>query len=641
MNLDEMKNLPQIIRARAQETPNRVSERHKRFGIWHEFSWREVHEHVRDFALGLHDLGLQRGGVVLVIGENEPEHFWAEYAAQSLGAAVVSVFPDQTAAEIAYLLEDSGARIIVAQDQEQVDKALEISRGSSQVVAIIYWDDAGLWSYHDPLLHSYEEIERRGRAVHAQNPGLYDQELDRTTITDVAVLSYTSGTTGKPKGVIITHRYLFDNAMRVLSAFDIPSECEYLTYIAPAWITEQIFGLTLGLIVPMVINFPESPEEVLSNLRELAVEAVVFSPRQWESLASSVQARMLDAGPIRRAIYRWGLEIGRRVNLSRLEGGAKASWMDRLLYPAAELLVLKPIRDKLGLVRTKIAVCGGSSMAPEVYKFFHAIGVPLRNAYGATETGLLTAHQGERFNLETMGQWLRTDPRYGDPLEWKVTEKGELLVRGGSGFLGYHGDPEKSAAYMLNGWCYIGDAVSLTDEGELVFLDRVKDLRRLSNGHVFPPQFIEIRLRFSPFIKDVLVLGDERKDYVAALINIDFETVTRWAEERNIGFTTYMDLSQRPEIRNLVRSEIEHINTLLPEHARIRRFAIFPKELDPDEGELTRTRKLRRSFLEQRYSELINAIYEGRDEVRFNIEVTYQDGQKGKIEAYTAIVDVT
>lgn len=639
MTVADACTLAQVLAVRARLQPDAVCERHKRFGIWHEFSWSQVHDNVRALALGLQELGVARGGCVMAIGENEPEHFWTEFAAHALGAAVVSLYPDQTVDEFAYLAQDSNASVIVAQDQEQVDKALKVAAHCPSVKAIVYWDDAGLWGYRDPLLRSFVDVQRRGREAHASDPQQYERELAAGTPDDVAVLSYTSGTTGQPKGVILTQRYLFDNAARIGRALPFRPGSEYLTYIAPAWATEQFFGIALGLLVPMIVNFPEGPEQVLSNLRELAVEVMLFSPRQWENLASVVQARMFDAGRLRRAVYDWGIAVGRDVNVGRLED-REPSLRSRLLYPLADALVLRPLRDKLGLVRAGIALCGGSSMAPEVFRLFHAMGVRLRNAYGTTEIGLLTLHQGEHYDLEAVGHWLQCDPGYGPPIEWKVSDQGELLVKGGSGFRGYHGKPEKAAEALDGDWYRTGDAVSQTAGGELVFLERVKDMRKLRNGHSFPPQFIETRLRFSPFIKDLMTLGDERRDDVAALINIDLEVVGRWAEERNIGFSTFTDLSQRVEVRELIRTEIARINALLPEHSRVRRFADFPKELDPDEGELTRSRKLRRAFLEERYAPLIDALYEGRNEVALTIPITYQDGRKGILAATVAITDV-
>lgn len=636
----QSETLPQVLLARALSEPSGLAERHKRLGIWREFTWANVLERVRALALGLESKGLKAGDSVMMIGENEPEHFWAEYAVQSLGGKVLSVYPDQTAEEILYLAQDSQTRVFLAQDQEQVDKCLEVADEYDGAIAIVYWDGSGLWGYDHPLLDSFESVSDAGRQIHDSDPTRFEEHVKRGKAEDTALLSYTSGTTGKPKGVVISYRYLFDNCSRVMGAIDIAPGTEYLTYISPAWVTEQIFGLSIGLIAPMVVNFPEGPEDVLTNIRELAVDALVFSPRQWENLASIVQARMLGAGKVRNAMYDWGMKVGRAVHVERLEGRTP-SLAARLQLPLAEALVLHHLRDNLGLGKARNALSGGALMAPDVFRMFHAMGVKLRNVYGATEIGLLTAHVGDSYQLETSGSWMPSNTAYGEPLEYRVSPEGELQVRGGSGFGGYHGKPDKSAEVLTDdGWYETGDAVSMTNDGELLFFDRVKDMRRLANGHSYPPQFIETRLRYSPFIKDLMTLGDETRDFVSALINIDMEVLGRWAEENKISFSTYTDLSQKPEILDLIKGEVARINTLLPEGSRVARFANFPKELDPDEGELTRSRKLRRAFLEERYEKLVQAIYDGKAETDLEIAVTYQDGRQGVLKATVRVSDV-
>lgn len=633
-----MSTLPQLLQRHADQTPERLSQRHKYRGIWREFSFARVQENVRNLALGLHRLGLQRGETVAIIGENEPEHFWAEYAAQALGCKVVSLYPDLTADEVAYLLEDSEAVYLFAQDQEQVDKGLATMERLPLLRKIVYWDDTGMWSYQHEALRTVTDVQESGRGLHAEQPKLYREFLEQGSPDDIAVLSYTSGTTGKPKGVVLTHKYLIDNAQRVIDATGAEPGMEYLTYISPAWATEQIYGITIGIGLPLVVNFPEGPEQVLNNIRELAVQAMVFAPRQWESLASTVQARMLDAGKISRRTYEWGMRIGHEVNVARLEG-RPISLRARLAFPLAEALVLRPLRDQLGLTRLRVAACGGSTMAPDVFRMFHAIGVPLRNIYGSTETGLLTMHQGDRYDLETVGHWLRAHPEAGSPLEWRLTTDGELQIRGGSAFQGYYRRPDAAADKLVDGWFCTGDAVTRSERDELVFLERMADLRRLKSGETFPPQFVETRLRFSPFIKDIMTVGDTTRDFVAALINIDMNVVSRWAEEKNLSFSTFTDLSQKSEVAELLRSEIERVNSFLPAHARVRRFANFPKELDPDEGELTRTRKLRREFLEQRYAAVIDGLYSAVVAVDIQIPITYQDGRQGNLAARVAIYD--
>ena len=634
-----MQTLPQLLLARTATEPTRLCQRHKYRGIWREYNFSDVFDNIRSFSLGLQELGLQHGETVAVIGENEPEHFWAELAAQAAGATAVSLYPDLTADEVAYLLSDSDAVYLVAQDQEQVDKGLAVLEKVPALRAIIYWDDTGMWSYRQTVLRTFEAVQEVGRAAHQREPQRFEKNVAAGRPDDIAVLSYTSGTTSKPKGVMLTHRYLVDNAYRVVEGAGIKPGMEYLSYIAPAWATEQLFGITIGLALPLVVNFPEGPEQVLGNIRELAVEVISFAPRQWESLAATIQARMFEVGPVRRSIYQWGISVGRQVNVRRLEGQPVPFWA-RCCYPLADIVVLRPLRDKLGLTRARVATSGGSTMAPDVFRLFHAIGVPLRNIYGSTETGLLTLHQGQRYDLETVGHWLKTHPDAGPPLEWQISSDGELLIRGGSPFTGYYNRPEKTAERLVDGWHRTGDAVTQTAKGELVFLERLDDMRQLRSGEKYPPQFIETRLRFSPFIKDIMTLGGDSRDYVGALINIDMEVVSQWAEERNISFSTYTDLSQNSEVGSLIGEEIERINQFLPESSQIRRFANFPKQLDPDEGELTRTRKLRREFLEDRYSQLINALYQESHEVALKIPVTYQDGRSGVLSAVVAVYDV-
>lgn len=633
-----MSTLPQLLQLRADQTPARLSQRHKFRGIWREFSFADVQENVRNLALGLHAIGLRRGETVAIIGENEPEHFWAEIAAQALGCKVVSLYPDLTVEEVAYLLEDSEATCLFAQDQEQVDKGLAMLARLPLLRRIVYWDDTGMWSYHQDVLSTVTALQDEGRRLHHEQPESYRAFVQQGSPDDIAVLSYTSGTTGKPKGVILSHKYLIDNAQRIVEASGATPDMEYLTYIAPAWATEQIIGITAGIGLPFVVNFPEGPEQVLNNIRELAVEAMVFAPRQWESMASNMQARMLDAGKISRRVYEWGMSIGHEVNVARLEG-RPVSARARLAFPLAEALVLRPLRDQLGLTRVRFAGCGGSTMAPDVFRMFHAIGVPLRNIYGSTETGLLTMHQGERYDLETVGHWLRAHPDTDAPLEWRVTAEGELQIRGGTRFGGYYRRPDAAADKIVDGWFRTGDAVTRSVRDELVFLERMSDLRRLASGESFPPQFVETRLRFSPFIKDIMTVGDTTRRFVVALINIDMNVVSRWAEEKNLSFSTFTDLSQKPEVADLLRIEIDRVNSFLPAHARVRRFANFPKELDPDEGELTRTRKLRREFLEQRYAAVIKGLYAGEEAVDIQIPITYQDGRQGILAARVAIHD--
>jgi long-chain acyl-CoA synthetase len=622
------KTLPQLLVARAELDGDALALRQKALGIWQTFSWRDVREKVAGLSEGLLEFGVSRGETVAVIGENEPEHFFAEYAAQACGAVSVSMYPDLTAEEMQYILADCAAVVLFAQDQEQVDKALEIADRLPALRHIVYWDDRGMWSYSHALLQSYSGLVETGHRAAASQPGRFAGSVAQGHCDDSAVLLYTSGTTGRPKGVVCSHASLLDNAMRLDKALQFRRGGEHLSYISPAWAIEQQIGLALSLVAPLVVNFPERPETMLADFREIGVDSCVFTPRQWESIASDIRARMLDAGPLRRWFFDTALRIADRgVRSARRSIGQAA------LHAVAERLVLRPLRDQFGFVRTHVAICGGAAMAPDVFQLFHAIGVRLRNGYGSTEFGIVAMHQGNSFDLEALGDFMPIERDFGLPIEWRLSDDGELQLKGGTGFGGYHGQPDKTAEKFDGAWFRTGDHFSVRDDGRLVFLERMDDLRVLANGHRYPPQFIETRLRFSPFIKDAMVVGDEKRDFVVALVNIDGEVVTRWAEDRGIAFSTFADLSQLTEVRALIKAEVERVNKVLPDASKVCRFANLPKELDPDEGELTRTRKLRRDFLAQRYGPLIDGLYAGDAEVRFDIPIRYQDGRRGEMKA--------
>jgi long-chain acyl-CoA synthetase len=617
------KTLPQLLVERAGLDGDTLALRQKALGIWQTFSWREVRDKVAGLSEGLLELGLSRGETVAIIGENEPEHFFAEYAAQACGAVSVSMYPDLTAEEMQYILAHCTAVVLFAQDQEQVDKALEIADRLPALRHIVYWDDRGMWSYSHPLLRNYTAlVETVGQ------PGRFASSVAMGRSDDAAVLLYTSGTTGRPKGVVCSHASLLDNAMRLDRALQFRPGGEHLSYISPAWAIEQQIGLALSLVAPLVVNFPERPETMLADFREIGVDSCVFTPRQWESIASDIRARMLDAGPLRRWFFDTALRIADRgVRNTRRSIGQSA------LHAVAERLVLRPLRDQFGFVHTHVAICGGAAMAPDVFQLFHAIGVKLRNGYGSTEFGIVAMHQGDSFDLEALGDFMPIERDFGLPIEWRLSDDGELLLKGGTGFGGYLGQPDKTAEKLDGAWFRTGDHFSVRDDGRLVFLERMDDLRVLASGHRYPPQFIETRLRFSPFIKDAMVVGDEKRDFVVALVNIDGEVVTRWAEDRGIAFSTFADLSQLAEVRTLIKAEVERVNKVLPDASKVCRFANLPKELDPDEGELTRTRKLRRDFLAQRYGPLIDGLYAGDAEARFDIPIRYQDGRRGEMKA--------
>lgn len=634
-----VETLPQLLLHQAGRFGDNILHRKKDFGIWQRFTWNDVVDQVKAFAMGLASMGIKRGQTVAMIGENEPELFWGQYGLQSLGAKGAAMYPDLTADQMEYMILHSEAVMIICEDQEQVDKVLEIEDKIPAIQKIIYWDDRGMWKYDHPKLITFQQVQEIGREHIRQHPNKFEEEVAVGKGDDIAVLSYTSGTTGLPKGCIMTYYGIFDAVVRIIGAVYMKPFTQYLSYISPAWATEQMFGLTMGLLLPLVVNFPEEPSTVTENIREIGTEALVLTPRQWESLASTVESKMMDAGPIRRWLYKWGMSIGEKVNLALLEGREAPSGA-KLLYPLADKTVLCHLRDNLGLQDAYYAVSGGAGMAPDVFRFFHIMGVKLRNVFGTTEMGLFTLHQGESYDLETVGKRLRVHPRFGPELEFKASEVGELLVKGGNGFAGYFKNQEATDEVYQDGWYATGDTVNITDKNEIVYLDRVKDMRELSTGYRFPPQFIETRLRFSPFIKDAMTLGDKDKPFVSAFINIDIAILGPWAEQRKIGYTTFTDLSQNEKVREVIREEIEKINYFLPEGSKVLRFIDLPKELDPDEDELTRSRKLRRGFLEKKYADFVSAIYSGRSEFKAEVPVKYQDGRTGILSAIVHVNDL-
>lgn len=451
--------IPQLLLHQASRFGDQVLHRKKDFGIWQHFTWNDVVEEVKTFAMGLASLGLKRGQTLAMIGENEPELFWGEYAGLAIGAKCVAMYPDLTAKQMEYMIVHCESVMVLCEDQEQVDKVLEIEDKLPAIQKIIYWDDRGMWKYNNPKLITFHQVQDLGREYIRRHPNLFEEEVAAGRGDDIAVLCYTSGTSALPKACINNHRALFDTALRVAGAVYMKPFTQYLSYISPAWATEQMFGITMGLLLPMVVNFPEEPSTVTENIREIGTEALVLTPRQWESLASEVESKMMDAGPTRQRVYRWGMNVGAKVNISRLEGKEIPFWA-RLLYPLADKVVLYHLRDNLGLQSAYYAVSGGAGMAPDVFRFFHAMGVKLRNVFGTTEMGLLTMHQGDAYDLETVGKRLPVHPRFGAPLEYKTSDKGELLVKGGVGFLGYYKDKKATEEALDDGWYCMGDTVS-------------------------------------------------------------------------------------------------------------------------------------------------------------------------------------
>ena len=622
--------LPKSLRAACRiYGEDRTAMRQKDMGVWRSFTWKESHEQVRTLCLGLLGSGFKRGETSCIIGDNDPQYFWAQLGIQAAGGAAVGIFTDSTPPEIEFVVQHADARIVFAKDQEQVDKLLELKPRIPAVRRVVYWDGKGLWNYDDPWLAAYDDVQAQGRQLGEQQPDLYDRTVDAGKGDDLAIFCYTSGTTGEPKGAMITHANLIAGCELTTKVDPRMEGDEYLSFLPPAWITENVLGLTMHLRTGMLVNFPEAPETVQENLREITPHAQLFSARLWESLVSLVQVKMTETTFLNRQLYRLFMPVGYRVAGLRYEEHKPIGPAWRVLNALGELAVFRPLRDKLGMTRIRSAYSSGAAQSPEVIRFFRAIGVNIKQLYGSTEAQTHTLHIGTDVRFETVGVPL-------PGMNVRIAEDGEILVSGPSVFKGYHKNPGATqSAFYVDGqgerWFRTGDAGLLEKDGHLIYLDRLKEMITLSGGESYSPQFIEGQLKFSPYIRDVMSVGGEDRPFVSALINIDFENVGRWAERRGLAYTTFVDLSQKPEVYELIRQDVERVNRNLPEKARVRCFVLLHKEFDPDEAELTRTRKLRRRTLEDHYREILEALYTGRREVRVSATVRYRDGREGQI----------
>ena len=616
--------LPQLLKKNAEEYGDRrIAMRVKDRGIWQRFTWKDYYENVKYFSLGLISLGMKRGDKISVLGENKPEIFWAELGVQAAGGTMVGIFTDCTPPEVKFYVTDSDSTFVVAHDQEQVDKLLQIKEDLPLVKKVVYWDPKGLWNYDDSILIGFPDMIQLGKNYEKIHPGVFEEIVEKGKGEEIALICYTSGTTGLPKGAMVSHKGLvaIANAWRDVDHWS--DSDRYVSFIPPGWIAEQAVGVAGQLVSGMEVNFPEEPETVQENIREIGPSILFFAPRLWENINRMIQAKITDTSILRRWIYHLFLPIGyQTAEYHSSKIGSNPS--QRFLYRIAHWVLFRPLRDRVGLSRIRCAYTAGSAVSPEILNYFQAIGVNIKQLYGGSEQGLVTIHLDGEIKYETCGP-----PMPG--VEVRLSPEGEILVKGENIFAGYYKNLDATQEKIRDGWYYTGDFGYIDDERHLVVIDRMEDLKELKGGRKFSPQFAEIRLRFCPYIKDALVIGAEDKDYVTAIINIDLENVGRWAEAKRIPYTTFTDLSQKPEVIELIKKDIQRINKFLPEWSRIRKFVNLHKEFDADEAELTRTRKLRRTFVESRYSDLITALY-GKDQ-EYNVEasITYRDGRKGVI----------
>ena len=621
--------IPKLLRDLAKESgQNNIAMRKKDYGIWNEYTWRDVYDHVRKISYGLLSLGFRKGDKITILGDNDPEWYWGEWAAQCLGGAAIGVYIDCVPSEVKYYVEHSDSTFILARDQEQVDKALAIFDELPKLKSVIYWDPRGLWSYDQPFVMDITRLEELGEAFSKDHSGSFEKSIAQGKEDDIAVFCYTSGTTGLPKGAMLTHRNLL-YAVSALRQYDeFLASDDYLSYISPAWVTEQMIGLAGGVSVPFVLNFPEKPETVQTDIRDIAPNIIFYGARLWESLASTIQVKITDSTPAKIYCYEIASKISYRI-LEQKGKKKKVGTVLKILGKLSDFFVFRPLRDRIGFAQCKVGYTAGAAISPDMMRLFHAIGINIKNLYGSTESSLVSLHRNDDVRYETVGIPF-------DGCQVKISDAGEILVKNEGVFVGYYKNPEATANALKDGYYHTGDA-GILNNGHLIYLDRMDEIINLPDGNKFAPQYTEIRLRFSPYVKDVMVFGGAGRSFVSAILNIDYENVGKWAEKGKLSYTTYTDLSQKKEVRSLLGGIVEEVNGVLPEYSRIKAFVSLHKEFDADEAELTRTRKLKRQPIEKRYADVLKGIYEKRDRIKVKSQVSYRDGRVGTVKTELSV----
>jgi long-chain acyl-CoA synthetase len=622
-----------LLQRNARDLSDRPAIREKDRGIWQTWTWRQYRDEVRDFALGLAALGFKRGERLSIIGDNRPRLYWAQVAAQALGGVPVPVYQDSIAKELAFVWNHAECAVIVAEDQEQVDKVMALRDQLAALRLVIYDDPRGMSHYKHDWLRSYQSVQELGREFAAKHPGFFEAEIEKGKSEDVAIICYTSGTTGNPKGVMLTHANAIALAESFRQADDVRPEDDALAYLPMAWAGDAAYTLFLSLVVGFCANCPESPETVQRDLRELGPTTVLAPPRIWENMLTAVQVKAADAPALKRWVYERFRAVAERAEILRADGKPIPLSL-RLACMVGDVLVYTPIRDQLGLRRAKWALTGGAPLGPDTFRFFRSIGVNLKQVYGSTETtGLVSLQPSSEANPTTAGR-----PCPG--IEVKIADRGEVLVRGPVVFKGYLKNDEATREVIDDdGWFRTGDAGFVDPRGHLVIIDRAKDVGALHDGTPFAPQFIENKLKFSPFVREAVAFGNDRA-FVTAMVAIDLNTVGNWAERHGLAYTSYADLSQKPEVSELIREEIRKGNETLPESTRIRRFLLLTKDLEADDAEMTRTRKVRRRFVAEKYAAVIDAFYSGGKTVELETTITYEDGRQAVMRSRVRVEDV-
>ena len=630
--------LPRLLRSNAAKYgAGKVALREKEFGIWQPYTWQDYFEHVRDFTLGLVVLGLVKGDTISIIGDNRPEWLFAELSAQSAGAIGIGIYQDAILKEVSYIINLAESKFIVAEDQEQVDKVLDMGDELTTVKYIVYTDPRGMRKYDDARLISFLEVEALGKAHEKAHPGAYDALVNATQAEDPAHICITSGTTGHPKLAVLSHRNMLSMATNLGKVDPKLETDEFVSFLPLPWVGEQMMSVASGMLFGFTVNFPEGPETTTENIREIGPNLLFSPPRVWENLAATVQVKILDASPLKRFLYHWCLPIG--YEWADLKFQKKTpTLVQKLRYGLAYLLVFRALKDRIGFTRIRSASTGGAALGPDTFRFFHALGVNLKQIYGQTEIfGISCIHRDGDINFDSVGIPIpETEIRIDNPDPQGV---GEVISRSAALFQGYYKAEAATAETIVDGWLRSGDAGYFDPNGHLVIIDRMKDIMTLQSSERFSPQFIENKLKFSPYAKEAVCIGQGR-EFVIALLCVDFSIVGKWAEDHRIGYTTYTDLAAKPEIYDLLEKEVKKVNDTLVESQRIRKFALLYKELDADDDELTRTRKVRRGFVDQKYADIIEGIYAGKAQIPVDAVIKYQDGKTSQLKTTIIVRDL-
>ncbi|HCG8515332.1 TPA: long-chain fatty acid--CoA ligase [Vibrio parahaemolyticus] len=622
-DITSLDTFPKVLQHNAKHWPEQVAMREKEFGIWREFTWQDYENRVKWMALSLQDLGIGEQDVIGLLGDNRPEWVWGELAAHAIKGYSLGIYQDSMHEEVAYLINYAKAKVVIAEDEEQCDKLLELGDEIPSVEYIIYCDPRGMRKYDDPRLIDVEKIYQKGQQIDKSDPNKYPSMVDATKGSDLSILCTTSGTTSKPKLAQLHSGSFLDHCAAYLRADPRSPGDNYVSVLPLPWIMEQVYVVGQALISRQIVNFVEEQETMMSDLREIGPNFVLLAPRVWENIVADVSARMMDSTPFKQKMYKLGMSLANKA----LDQGKRSK--------LAEWILLRALRDRLGFSNLTSAATGGAAMGPDTFRYLQAIGVPLKQLYGQTEMcGAYTVHQADDVDYDSVGvAFDNADVKVINPDSNGV---GEIIAKSTGMFTGYLNNQAAYDEDVQDGWMHTGDAGYFKDSGHLVVIDRLKDMSETSHGDRYSPQFIENKLKFSPFIAEAVVVGKGRP-WLSAIICIRYAIVAKWAEQKGIAFTNYTNLSAQPEVYKAIREEVLKVNESLPDAQKISKFILLYKELDADDGELTRTRKVRRGVVAEKYGDIIETIYSAAPNVDVDTVITYQDGTKTRIQTSLVI----